>query len=75
MIGEWSEEHKDEDEANCACDHDLLWFRKAKGETAHFIDSKRVLPGLVDTIMCGCGGNGTCLIEYHTMLTLFRQTI
>ena len=32
-------------------------FRKAKGEVAHFIDSKRVLPGLIDTIMCGCGGN------------------
>jgi len=57
MIGEWSDEHKDSDEANCPCDHDLLWFRKAKGEVAHFIDSKRVLPGLIDTIMCGCGGN------------------
>jgi hypothetical protein len=57
MIGEWSDQHLDEDEATCACDHDLLWFRKAKGEVAHFIDSKRVLPGLIDTIMCGCGGN------------------
>lgn len=57
MIGEWSDQHLDEDEATCACDHDLLWFRKAKGETAHFIDSKRVLPGLIDTLMCGCGGN------------------
>ena len=26
-------------------------------QVAHFIDSKRVLPGLIDTIMCGCGGN------------------
>ena len=57
MIGEWSDQHLDEDEATCACDHDLLWFRKAKGEVAHFIDSKRVLPGLIDTLMCGCGGN------------------
>jgi hypothetical protein len=24
---------------------------------AHFVDSKRVLPGLIDTLMCGCGGN------------------
>ena len=32
MIGEWSDEHKDSDEANCPCDQDLLWFRKAKGE-------------------------------------------
>jgi len=23
----------------------------------YFVDSKRVLPGLIDTLMCGCGGN------------------
>jgi len=36
---------------------DLLWFRLAKGEILHFAESKRVLPGFVDTLMCGCGGN------------------
>merc|ERR1712216_515542 len=56
-IGEWSDQHLEPDEASMPCDHDLLWLRKAKGEVAHFIDAKRVLPGVVDTIMCGCGGN------------------
>jgi len=37
--------------------YDLLWFRLAKGEELHFSESKRVLPGFVDTLMCGCGGN------------------
>jgi len=37
--------------------YDLLWFRLAKGEKLHFAESKRVLPGFVDTLMCGCGGN------------------
>jgi len=37
--------------------YDLLWFRTAKGEKLHFSESKRVLPGFVDTLMCGCGGN------------------
>jgi len=37
--------------------YDLLWFRTAKGEKMHFSESKRVLPGFVDTLMCGCGGN------------------
>jgi len=37
--------------------YDLLWFRTAKGEKLHFCESKRVLPGFVDTLMCGCGGN------------------
>jgi hypothetical protein len=37
--------------------YDLLWFRLAKGEKMHFAESKRVLPGFVDTLMCGCGGN------------------
>merc|ERR1719352_1557405 len=44
-IGEWSDQHLEPDEASMPCDHDLLWFRKAKGEVAHFIDAKRVLPG------------------------------
>jgi len=37
--------------------YDLLWFRTAKGEDVYFSESKRVLPGFVDTLMCGCGGN------------------
>ena len=36
---------------------DLLWFRLAEGEELLFGESQRVMPGLVDTIMCGCGGN------------------
>ena len=52
-IGQWAEGKVD----NEPCDYDLLWFRKAKGEVAHFIDSKRVMPGLIDTLMRGCGGN------------------
>ena len=38
-------------------DQDLLWFRVAEGEELLFGESQRVMPGLVDTIMCGCGGN------------------
>ena len=60
MIGDWTDHPPpigEEDQATMPCDQDLLWFRKAKGETAHFIDSKRVLPGLIDTLMCGCGCN------------------
>jgi len=60
MIGDWTDHPPpigEEDQATMPCDQDLLWFRKAKGETAYFIDSKRVLPGLIDTLMCGCGGN------------------
>lgn len=54
-IGVWSDELGENKGAPNA--HDLLWFRTAKGERVHFAESKRVLPGFVDTIMCGCGGN------------------
>ncbi len=58
-IGKWGDGPTYDDNGNSTlpCDQDLLWFRTAKGEVAHFVDSKRVMPGLIDTLMCGCGGN------------------
>ena len=35
----------------------LLWFRVAAKEEMLFAESQKVLPGLMDMIMCGCGGN------------------
>jgi len=53
QIGTWGKAN-DEGVPN---DQDLLWFRVAEGEELLFGESQRVMPGLVDTIMCGCGGN------------------
>ena len=38
-------------------EQDLLWFRVAAKEEMLFAESQKVLPGLMDMIMCGCGGN------------------
>ncbi|EKX40962.1 hypothetical protein GUITHDRAFT_142362 [Guillardia theta CCMP2712] len=52
-IGTWSDNPHD----NLPNDQDLLWFRTAHGEELYWSESKRVLPGFIDTLMCGCGGN------------------
>ena len=44
-------------------------------QVAHFIDAKRVLPGVVDTIMCGCGGNVYAGILSRTEPEIFTPAL
>merc|ERR1719263_2681733 len=78
MIGTWGEPN-DEGVPN---DQDLLWFRCAEGEELLFGESQRVMPGLIDTIMCGCGGNVYAvavtshrIIIQHDKRCLFGSTV
>jgi len=52
-IGTWG----NPGEENKPNDQSLLWFRVAAKEEMLFAESQKVLPGLMDMIMCGCGGN------------------
>jgi len=77
-IGTWGQPN-DEGVPN---DQDLLWFRLAEGEELLFGESQRVMPGLVDTIMCGCGGNvyavavtSSRIIIQHDKRCLFGTTV
>jgi len=77
-IGVWGEPN-DEDKPN---DQDLLWFRCAEGEEILFAESQSVMPGLIDTIMCGCGGNKYAvavttsrIIIQHDKRCLFGTTV
>lgn len=62
-------------EDDVGVEQDLLWFRMAEGEELLFGESQCVMPGLVNTIMRGCGGNAVAVTTSRIIIQHDKRSV